>query len=107
MNSLANGFRGKAHEAQVMELETHDPFLRRVYAKVATHWLQLAERTEREELAAAITSGAEMAGSGLSPETSSLSGAIGESRGNSSGDDAASLQTAEQDDLAGASLNYR
>lgn len=73
MISPANGFRGKAHEAQVMELETHDPFLRRVYAKVAAHWLEVAERTEREELAAAIIDSAEMTGAGLSPETSSLS----------------------------------
>jgi hypothetical protein len=102
MNSVANGFRGKAHEAQVMELETHDPYLRRVHAKVATHWLQLAERTEREELASAIRNSAGMAGSGLSPETSSLSAATGGSRGNSSDDDAASLDTAEQPDLAGA-----
>jgi hypothetical protein len=85
-----------------MELETHHPFLRRVYAKVANHWLQLAERTEREELAAAIRDSADMAGSGLFPETTSLSAAIGGNRLNSSGNDAASLRTDEKADLAGA-----
>ena len=43
-------YRGKAHEAHVTELETHDPFLRRSYAKLAGHWNELADRVEREEV---------------------------------------------------------
>ena len=49
MPSIADEYRGKAHEAQVTELETHDPFLRRSYAKLAGHWNELADRVEREE----------------------------------------------------------
>jgi phage shock protein A len=49
MPSIADEYRGKAHEAQVTELETHDPFLRRSYAKLAAHWNELADRVEREE----------------------------------------------------------
>jgi hypothetical protein len=48
----ADEYRGRAHEAQVMELETHDPFMRRTYAKLASHWLELAERFERDDAAA-------------------------------------------------------
>jgi hypothetical protein len=51
MNSLANEYRGKAHEAHVTELETHDPFLRRAYSKLARHWNEVADRVEREETA--------------------------------------------------------
>ncbi len=32
-----------------MELETHDPFLRRAYSKLARHWSELADRVDREE----------------------------------------------------------
>ena len=49
MTSIADEYRGKAHEAEVMELETHDPFLRRAYSKVARHWRELADRVDREE----------------------------------------------------------
>jgi hypothetical protein len=35
-----------------MELETHNPFLRRSYSKLARHWKELANRLEREETAA-------------------------------------------------------
>jgi hypothetical protein len=52
MTSIADEYRGRAHEAQVMELETHDPFLRRSYSKLARHWNELANRLEREETAA-------------------------------------------------------
>ena len=48
MTSIAE-YRGKAHEAHVTELETHDPFLRRSYSKLARHWNELADRVEREE----------------------------------------------------------
>jgi hypothetical protein len=49
MPSIADEYRGKAQEAQVTELETHDPFLRRSYSKLARHWNELADRVEREE----------------------------------------------------------
>ena len=49
MPSIADEYRGKAHEAQVTELETLDPFLRRSYSKLAGHWNELADRVEREE----------------------------------------------------------
>ena len=49
MTSITDEFRGKAQEAQVMELETHDPFLRRAYSKLARHWSELADRVDREE----------------------------------------------------------
>lgn len=52
MNSLANEYRGKAHEAHVTELETHDPFLRQAYSKLARHWNEVADRVEREETTA-------------------------------------------------------
>lgn len=42
-------YRGNAQEAQVMEQETPDPFLRRSYSKLARHWNELADRVEREE----------------------------------------------------------
>ena len=54
MTSITDEFRGKAQEAQVMELETHDPFLRRAYSKVARHWRELADRVDREESRGAI-----------------------------------------------------
>ena len=49
MPSIADEYRGRALEAQVTELETHDPFLRRSYSKLARHWNELADRVEREE----------------------------------------------------------
>jgi len=49
MPSIVDEYRGKAHEANVTELETHDPFLRRSYSKLASHWNELADRVEREE----------------------------------------------------------
>ena len=49
MPSIVDECRRKAHEAHVAELETHDPFLRRSYAKLAGHWNELADRDEREE----------------------------------------------------------
>ena len=55
MNSIADEYRGKAQEAQVTELETHDPFMRRAYSKLARHWNELADRVEREEAAASRT----------------------------------------------------
>jgi len=48
MASMVDEYRGKAHEAHVTELETHDPFLRRSYSKLARHWNELADRVERE-----------------------------------------------------------
>lgn len=49
MPSIVDEYRGKAHEAHVTELETHDPFLRRAYSKLNRHWNELADRIEREE----------------------------------------------------------
>jgi hypothetical protein len=51
MSLLSDEYRAKALEASVMELETHDPFVRQTYAKLYKHWLELAERVEREEAA--------------------------------------------------------
>jgi hypothetical protein len=48
MSSLADEYRAKALEVSVMELETHDPFVRQTYAKLYRHWCELAERVERE-----------------------------------------------------------
>ena len=51
MSLLSDEYRAKALEASVMELETHDPFVRQMYAKLYKHWLELADRVEREEAA--------------------------------------------------------
>jgi hypothetical protein len=56
MTSLGDEYRAKAHEAQAMELEAQNQFMRKVYGKIAGHWLELAERMEREELAGAVAS---------------------------------------------------
>jgi hypothetical protein len=51
MSLLANEYRAKALEVSVMELETDNTFMRQTYAKLYKHWLELAERVEREEAA--------------------------------------------------------
>jgi hypothetical protein len=49
MSSIADEYRAKAIEASVMEMETHDAFVGQTYLKLYKHWLELAERVEREE----------------------------------------------------------
>jgi hypothetical protein len=49
MSSIADEYRAKAIEASIMELETRDAFVGQTYLKLYKHWLELAERVEREE----------------------------------------------------------
>jgi hypothetical protein len=51
MSSLVDEYRAKALEVSAMELETHNSFVRQTYAKLYKHWVELAERVEREEAA--------------------------------------------------------
>jgi hypothetical protein len=49
MSSIADEYRAKAIEASIMELATHDAFVGQMYLKLYKHWLELAERVERED----------------------------------------------------------
>ena len=52
MTSLADQYRRKGDEASLAEMDSDNPFMRRTYAKIARHWHELAERSEREEATA-------------------------------------------------------
>jgi len=49
MTSIADQYRRKGDEASLAEMDADDPFVCRMYAKIARHWHELAERAEREE----------------------------------------------------------
>jgi hypothetical protein len=48
MISLAEEYRQSAYDAHVLETEAPDEFCRRMHGKLSRHWLELAERVERE-----------------------------------------------------------
>ena len=48
MTSIADQYRRKGDEASLAEMDADDPFVCRMYAKIARHWHELAERAERE-----------------------------------------------------------
>jgi len=55
-----------------MELETHDPFLRRAYSKLARHWSELADRVDREESLGTINRQPEVRGNHIDDAKHSL-----------------------------------
>ena len=52
MMTLSDEYRRKGDEATLAEMDSENPFVRQMYAKLAHHWHELAERVERQQAAA-------------------------------------------------------
>jgi hypothetical protein len=53
MMTEADEYRRKGDEATLAEMDSENPFVRQMHAKLAHHWHELAERVERQQAAAA------------------------------------------------------
>ena len=53
MMTLSDEYRRKGDEATLAEMDSENPFVRQMYAKLAHHWHELAERVESQQAAAA------------------------------------------------------